>query len=43
MCTLNSNLLRLYRSGHVSREDALHKSSRQKELIEAMGSGAARV
>ena len=37
MCTLNSNLLRLYRGGQVSREDALHKSGRQKELIEAMG------
>ena len=39
MCTLNSNLLELYRSGKISRDDALHKSSRQKELIEALGKG----
>ena len=39
MCTLNSALLKLYRSGQISREDALHKSSRQKELMEAMGKG----
>ncbi len=37
MCTLNSTLLKLYRSRQISREDAIHKSSRQKELIEAMG------
>ena len=37
MCTLNSSLMQLYRNGQVSREDVIHKSSRQKELIEAMG------
>jgi twitching motility protein PilT len=37
MHTLNSVLLELYRSGQITREDALHKSSRQKELIEGMG------
>ena len=39
MCTLNSSLLKLYRQGQISREDALHKSSRQKELLEAIGKG----
>jgi len=37
MCTLNSVLMKLYRGGQISREDAIHKSSRQKELLEAMG------
>ena len=37
MCTLNSILMRLYHGGQISRDDALHKSSRQKELLEAMG------
>jgi len=37
MCTLNSMLLKLYRSGKISREAALQKSARQKELLEAMG------
>ena len=37
MCTLNSSLLQLYRSGEIARETALHKSTRQKELIEHLG------
>jgi twitching motility protein PilT len=37
MHTLNSKLLDLYRTRQISREDALHKSSRRKELVEAMG------
>jgi len=37
MCTLNSTLMKLYRGGQIGREDALQKSSRQKELLEAMG------
>ena len=34
MCTLNSSLLKLYRAGVISREDAIQKSARQKELLE---------
>jgi len=37
MCTLNSMLLKLYRSGKITRESALQKTARQKELLEAMG------
>jgi twitching motility protein PilT len=36
MCTLNSTLLRLVRGGVISREDAMHKSCRQKELLERL-------
>ena len=38
MCTLNRSLLDLYRTGKISRETALMKSTRQKELLEQMGS-----
>jgi len=38
MNTLNSSLLKLYRSGSISRELALQKSARQKELLGQMAS-----
>jgi len=34
MCTLNSCLLKLFRDGRISRDMALHKSPRVKELLE---------
>ncbi len=34
MCTLNSSLVKLYKSRIISREDALQKSVRQKELLD---------
>jgi len=34
MCTLNSCLLKLYRQGVITRDMALHKSPRVKELLE---------
>ena len=37
MCTLNACLLKLVREGAITREIALHKSTRQKELIEHLG------
>jgi twitching motility protein PilT len=36
MCTLNSSLLRLYRARAISRDDAIQKSARQKELLEQL-------
>ena len=36
MSTLNASLLHLFQEGLISRDDALHKSTRQKELIEQM-------
>jgi twitching motility protein PilT len=38
MCTLNASLLRLVREGQISREDAIQRSSRQKELLERLRS-----
>ena len=38
MCTLNNSLLRLCRAGLITREDAIHKSTRVKELIEQLAS-----
>ena len=37
MITLNQSLLHLYRGGSISKESALQKSARQKELIERIG------
>jgi len=36
MVTLNTSLLNLFRANVISREDALHKSTRQKELLEQL-------
>lgn len=37
MCTLNNSLLKLVRNELISRETALHKSTRQKELLQQLG------
>ena len=37
MNTLNSTLIRLFRSRQISRETAFHKSTQQKELLEQLG------
>jgi len=37
MCTLNRTLIDLYRQGAISREEALLKSTRQKEILAEMG------
>jgi len=37
MCTLNASLLKLYRAGVITREDALQKTVRQKELLSRLG------
>jgi len=36
MCTLNSSLVKLYRNRIISRDEALQKSVRQKELLDQM-------
>ena len=36
MTTLNASLLYLFRQGHISREDAIRKSTQPKELIERL-------
>ncbi len=39
MSTLNGSLMRLYREGHITREDMIHMSTRPKEILELLGKG----
>ena len=39
MSTLNASLMKLYRSGQITREDMIHMSTRPKEILELLGKG----